>query len=87
MSLFVNVAYYLNPQFQYSYQLGSRTDLSTTVKDVIKKLKPNVNVQAQVLNEIKYFQNELLSFGESHTIRSRDTMTPSNVFNIISFIS
>ena len=87
MSFFVNVAYYLNPQFQYSHQLGNRTDLLTSVKDEIKKLESNVNVQVLALNEINYFRDELLSFGESHTRRSRDTMTPSNVFNIISFIS
>lgn len=77
----------MNPRFQYSHQLGSRTDLLASVKDVIKKLKPNVNVQVQALNEMKYFRDELMSFGEPHTIRSRDTMTPSNIFNIISFIS
>ena len=87
MSFFVNVVYYLNPQFQYSHQLGNRTDLLTSVKDIIKKLEPNVNVQVQALNEIKYFWDELLSFGQPHTICFRDTMTPSNIFNIISFIS
>ena len=54
---------------------------------VIKKLKPNVDIQIQALNEIKYFRNQMLGFKDPQAIRDRATMTPSKDLNIIYFIS
>ena len=81
--LLLNVAYYLNPWFHYAHDIGNHFDLVASSKAVIRKLEPNIDVQVQALNDIKYFRDQLLSFGDPSTIATRDTMTPRYVCHII----
>ena len=83
MIFFVIVAYYLNLQFQYDHELGNCTDLLSSMRLVIKKLEPNVDIQIRAMNEIKYFRNQIFGFGDPQAIRGRALMTPSKDFNII----
>ncbi len=54
---------------------------------VIKKLEPNVDIQIEALNEIKYFRNQMFGFADPQAIRGRTSMTPSKDLYIIYFIS
>ena len=54
---------------------------------VIKKLEPNVDIQIQALNEIKYFRNQMFGFEDPQAIHGRASMAPSKNLNIIYFSS
>ena len=46
------VAYFLNPMFQYSKYFSNHLEIKIGLKEVIKRLEPNLDRQAKAINEV-----------------------------------
>ncbi|XP_077219376.1 uncharacterized protein LOC143853475 [Tasmannia lanceolata] len=60
-----STAYYLNPKYQYSQNLGTRMDLIEDLETVVAKLEPDATAQSVVLVELKWFRDATGSFGRA----------------------
>ena len=45
-------AYFLNPMLQYSKQFSHHTEVKIGLKEVIKRMKPDLDRQAKAMNEV-----------------------------------
>ena len=45
--------YFLNPMFQYSKQFSHNPEIKIGLKEVIKRLEPDLDRQAKALNEVQ----------------------------------
>ena len=45
-------AYFLNPMFQYSKQFSNHPEVKLGLKEVIKRLEPDLDKQAKTMNEV-----------------------------------
>ena len=45
-------AYFLNPMFQYSKQFSYHPEVKIGLKEVIKRLKPDLDRQTKAMNEV-----------------------------------
>ncbi|XP_077215765.1 uncharacterized protein LOC143850392 [Tasmannia lanceolata] len=83
-----SAAYYLNPNYQYTQQLGTRADLIEDLEIVVAKLEPDATVHATALAEIKRFRDALGSIGRPAAIAGRHKTLPGcernfSTFNLI----
>ena len=46
------VAYFLNPMFQYSNHFSNHPEIKIGLKEVIKRLEPDLDRQAKAINEV-----------------------------------
>ena len=44
--------YFLNPMLQYSKQFSHHPEVKLELKEVIKRLKPDLDRQAKAMNEV-----------------------------------
>ncbi|XP_075500071.1 uncharacterized protein LOC142538644 [Primulina tabacum] len=56
-------AYFLNPMLQYSGTCVYTDEVRRGLKTVIKRLEPDLNTQAAMINEIKLFTEQIGEFG------------------------
>ncbi|XP_073138631.1 uncharacterized protein [Henckelia pumila] len=56
-------AYFLNPMLQYSGTCVYTDEVRRGLKTVIKRLEPDLNAQASMINEIKLFTEQIGEFG------------------------
>ncbi|RWW30150.1 hypothetical protein GW17_00005272, partial [Ensete ventricosum] len=71
-----NVAYYLNPAIQFRYNLGTRSDLLSALKNVIYRLLSNTTDAADAIIEIRLFQKTIGSFSDVVAVSCRYNMDP-----------
>ena len=45
-------AYFLNPMFQYSKQFSHHLEIKLELKEVIKRLEPDLDRQAKAMNKV-----------------------------------
>ncbi|XP_073034578.1 uncharacterized protein [Primulina eburnea] len=57
------LAYFLNPMLQYSGTCVYTDEVRRGLKTVIKRLEPDLNAQASMINEIKLFTEQIGEFG------------------------
>ncbi|RZR85153.1 hypothetical protein BHM03_00012103 [Ensete ventricosum] len=71
-----NAAYYLNPAIQFRYNLGTRSDLLSALKNVIYRLLSNTTDAADAIMEIRLFQKIIGSFSDVVAVSCRYNMDP-----------
>jgi hypothetical protein len=76
---FIFAAYFLNPKYQYANALAYRVDLLSSLKEVLRKLEPDIDTQVQAFSEVKYFTEQKLGFGEPDCIRAIELQNPSKM--------
>ncbi|XP_077250319.1 uncharacterized protein LOC143889837 [Tasmannia lanceolata] len=72
-----STAYYLNPKYQYSQNLGTRMDLIEDLETVVAKLEPDATAQSVVLGQLKWFRDATASFGRAAAMAGRATTLPA----------
>ncbi|WOL17320.1 hypothetical protein Cni_G26111 [Canna indica] len=71
---FKRVGYYLNPAYQYKYDLGLVDSLLHPLRKVIQRMSGSNREASQALNESKWFRDATDNFRDSFAISIRDTM-------------
>ncbi|XP_042490282.1 uncharacterized protein LOC122070221 [Macadamia integrifolia] len=71
-------AYYLYPDLHYTNNLRFKKDLIESLKDVINKLAPNIDLAKDAVEEVKYFQEATCGFVDHLAIRARGTQCPAD---------
>ncbi|RVW76001.1 hypothetical protein CK203_052802 [Vitis vinifera] len=51
-------AYFLNPMFQYSKHFSNHPEIKVGLKEVIKRLEPDLDRQAKAINEMSGYEKE-----------------------------
>ncbi|XP_051143923.1 uncharacterized protein LOC127260255 [Andrographis paniculata] len=70
-------AYFLNPGLQYSGTCEfDSSEVRKGVKEVIKRLEPDLDIQVKDMNEINIFVNKIGEFGSALAIRVVSTSLP-----------
>ncbi|WOL20387.1 hypothetical protein Cni_G29192 [Canna indica] len=78
------VAYYLNPAYQYRYDLGTMDSLLYLFRKVIQRMSASTREAAQALNESRFFRDSSGNFGDPFAISCRDSMDPAPTLRKIS---
>ncbi|RZR92761.1 hypothetical protein BHM03_00021143 [Ensete ventricosum] len=73
-----NAAYYLNPIIQFQYNLGMRSNLLSTLRNVIYRLLPNSTDAIDAIIEGQLFRETIDSFSDGVAVSCRYNMDPSN---------
>ncbi|XP_042458383.1 uncharacterized protein LOC122042370 [Zingiber officinale] len=66
--------YYLNPAYQYRYNLGTNDDLLVALRHVISRLHTNTESIAETINESRLFREAYGSFSDSIAVSCRYKM-------------
>ncbi|RVX00544.1 hypothetical protein CK203_036911 [Vitis vinifera] len=69
-------AYFLNPMFQYSKQFSNHSKIKVGLKEVIKRLEPDLDRQAKAINEVKLFVDGQGEFGSALTKKAINQSLP-----------
>ncbi|RVW25997.1 hypothetical protein CK203_116828 [Vitis vinifera] len=69
-------AYFLNPMFQYSKHFSNHPEIKVGLKEVIKRLEPDLDRQAKVINEVKLFVDGQGEFGSALTKKAINQSLP-----------
>ncbi|XP_051136526.1 uncharacterized protein LOC127255179 [Andrographis paniculata] len=76
-------AYFLNPGLQYSGTCEfDSSEVRKGVKEVIKRLEPDLDIQVKAMNEINIFVNKIGEFGSALAIRVVSTSLPADWWNM-----
>ncbi|XP_051133269.1 uncharacterized protein LOC127252924 [Andrographis paniculata] len=76
-------AYFLNPGLQYSGTCEfDSSEVRKGVKEVIKRLEPDLDIQVKAMNEINIFVNKIGEFGSALAIRAVSTSLPADWWNM-----
>ncbi|KAL6348183.1 hypothetical protein AAG906_002808 [Vitis piasezkii] len=68
---------FLNPMFQYSKHFANHPEIKVGLKEVIKRLEPNLDRQAKAINEVKLFVGSQGEFGNALTKKAINQSLPS----------
>ncbi|RVW85526.1 hypothetical protein CK203_044098 [Vitis vinifera] len=74
-------AYFLNPMFQYSKHFSNHPEIKVGLKEVIKRLEPDLDRQAKAINEVKLFVNGQGEFGSALTKKAINQSLPAEWWN------
>ncbi|XP_042375861.1 uncharacterized protein LOC121969699 [Zingiber officinale] len=66
--------YYLNPAYQYRYNLATNEDLLVALRNVISRLQKNRELAAEAINESRLFREAYGSFSDSFAVSCRYKM-------------
>ncbi|XP_074587443.1 uncharacterized protein LOC141843279 [Curcuma longa] len=75
MGKYIHLAgYYLNPAYQYRYNLGTNEDLLAALRNVISRLQPNRQLATEAINESRLFREAYGSFSDDFAVSCRYKM-------------
>ncbi|RVX12125.1 hypothetical protein CK203_010766 [Vitis vinifera] len=74
-------AYFLNPMFQYSKHFSNHPEIKVELKEVIKRLEPDLDRQTKAINEVKLFVDGQGEFGSALTKKAINQSLPAEWWN------
>ncbi|KAJ7975024.1 hAT transposon superfamily [Quillaja saponaria] len=70
-------AYYLNPAYQYSENIGDQPELISALKDVVNRIEPSSTIASHALAEVKIFREAMHGFSSRLAVKGREKTDPA----------
>ncbi|KAJ7942428.1 hAT dimerization domain-containing protein, partial [Quillaja saponaria] len=80
-------AYYLNPAYQYSENIGDQPELISALKDVVNRIEPSSTIASHALAEVKIFREAMHGFSSRLAVKGREKTDLDNLILFNNYIS